>query len=141
MTKFPSIYLFIAWLIALVILFVPPPNDPPSTPSGVGLARGYPVHYASPAPIGAVGALAFPAPLSAYVGQHYDGDAPPWPASGDIGSWPDTGASYADDEAVPLTYEERFSPEAIGPDWAWAEAACEGCPIAIGAVKEQGVGE
>lgn len=40
-----------------------------------------------------------------------------------------------------LDYQERFSPACIGPDWAWAEAATEGCPIATGAVWEQGVGE
>jgi hypothetical protein len=65
--------------------------------------------------------------------------------------------------AAPLTYAERFSPEAIGPergcpagcqcmdcfpyvpaiasDWAWAEAATNGCPIAVSAVAEQEPGE
>lgn len=117
----------VLWLLILAawLLTGGPKDDPPSAPSGVGLAHGYPVHYTSPAP------------LSARVGQHsgpvrvYDGKPAPWP---------DTGADYGDDDE-PLTYEDRYSPEAIGPDWAWAEAATQGCPIATGAVKAQGVGE
>lgn len=128
-----STLLFTAWLVILVLLFVPPNEPPPSaSPSGVGLCRGAPVHYATPAS------------LSARLGQHsgpivMDGGAPPWPASGDYGSWPDTGADYTDDHEA-LTYEERFSADALG-DWAWAEAACLGCTVSQGAVKEQGVGE
>lgn len=42
------------WLLLLVVLFkLPtPPDDPSGAPvSGVGLCRGYPVHYTSPAPL------------------------------------------------------------------------------------------
>lgn len=117
-----GVSILIAWLVAVLFL-LGPPNDPPSAPSGVGLCRGAPVHYVEPAP------------LSARLGQHSgprvgDFNAPPWP---------DTGVDYTDDHE-PLTDEERFSSEALG-DWAWAEAACLGCTVSMGAVKEQGVGE
>lgn len=64
------------------------------------------------------------------LSSHYDGEAPPYP----------------DDDPPSLTYSERFGHDAIGSDWAWAEAACMGtipghCPISRAAVTAQGVGE
>jgi hypothetical protein len=45
-----SLFLFLGWLVALVLAFIPPSDPPPTSPAGVGRANGFPVHYAAPAP-------------------------------------------------------------------------------------------